>query len=36
MPANQVHSEISPAKHRGRYVVINHVGLVAGLAIAFW
>ncbi|KAF2439456.1 general substrate transporter [Karstenula rhodostoma CBS 690.94] len=29
-------SEISPAKHRGRYVVINHVGLVAGLAIAFW
>lgn len=29
-------SEISPAKHRGRYVVINHVGLVAGLASAFW
>ncbi|CAI6244419.1 unnamed protein product [Periconia digitata] len=29
-------SEISPAKHRGRYVVINHVGLVAGLAVAFW
>ncbi|KAF2186247.1 general substrate transporter [Zopfia rhizophila CBS 207.26] len=29
-------SEISPAKHRGRYVVINHVGLVAGLATAFW
>ena len=29
-------SEISPAKHRGRYVVINHIGLVAGLAIAFW
>ncbi|OAG11774.1 general substrate transporter [Paraphaeosphaeria sporulosa] len=31
-----LNSEISPAKHRGRYVVINHVGLVAGLAIAFW
>lgn len=29
-------SEISPAKHRGRYVVINHVGLVVGLASAFW
>lgn len=29
-------SEISPAKHRGRYVVVNHVGLVAGLANAFW
>ncbi|KAF2119415.1 general substrate transporter [Lophiotrema nucula] len=29
-------SEVSPAKHRGRYVVINHVGLVAGLATAFW
>ncbi|KAF2475381.1 general substrate transporter [Lindgomyces ingoldianus] len=30
------YSEISPAKHRGRYVVINHIGLVAGLAVAFW
>ncbi|KAF2682891.1 general substrate transporter [Lentithecium fluviatile CBS 122367] len=29
-------SEVSPAKHRGRYVVINHIGLVAGLATAFW
>lgn len=29
-------SEVAPAKHRGRYVVINHVGLVAGLAVAFW
>lgn len=29
-------SEISPAKHRGRYVVVNHIGLVAGLATAFW
>ncbi|KAF2264989.1 general substrate transporter [Lojkania enalia] len=29
-------SEIAPAKHRGRYVVINHVGLVVGLALAFW
>ncbi|PSN59945.1 general substrate transporter [Corynespora cassiicola Philippines] len=29
-------SEVSPARHRGRYVVLNHVGLVVGLAIAFW
>jgi sugar porter (SP) family MFS transporter len=29
-------SEVAPAKHRGRYVVINHIGLVAGLATAFW
>ncbi|RDL41652.1 MFS general substrate transporter [Venustampulla echinocandica] len=29
-------SEIAPAKQRGRYVVMNHVGLVAGLAVAFW
>ncbi|KAF2278886.1 general substrate transporter [Westerdykella ornata] len=29
-------SEVSPAKHRGRYVVMNHVGLVAGIAVAFW
>ncbi|KAI9683923.1 MAG: hypothetical protein M1829_004258 [Trizodia sp. TS-e1964] len=29
-------SEISPAKIRGRFVVMNHIGLVAGLAVAFW
>ncbi|ORX93925.1 general substrate transporter [Clohesyomyces aquaticus] len=29
-------SEVSPARTRGRYVVINHIGLVAGLATAFW
>ncbi|KAH8660884.1 general substrate transporter [Tricladium varicosporioides] len=29
-------SEIAPAKQRGRYVVMNHIGLVAGLAFAFW
>ncbi|KAI9861623.1 MAG: hypothetical protein M1813_005233 [Trichoglossum hirsutum] len=29
-------SEITPARYRGRFVVLNHVGLVAGLASAFW
>jgi len=29
-------SEIAPAKKRGHYVVMNHIGLVAGLAFAFW
>ncbi|KAF2021687.1 general substrate transporter [Aaosphaeria arxii CBS 175.79] len=29
-------TNVAPAKHRGRYVVINHIGLVAGLAVAFW
>ncbi|KAF9525580.1 general substrate transporter [Crepidotus variabilis] len=29
-------SEISPAKQRGRYVVLNHVGMIGGLAAAFW
>ncbi|TVY38729.1 Quinate permease [Lachnellula occidentalis] len=29
-------SECAPAKERGRYVVMNHIGLVAGLAVAFW
>ncbi|TAQ86715.1 hypothetical protein B7494_g4954 [Chlorociboria aeruginascens] len=28
-------SEVAPAKERGRYVVMNHIGLVAGLAWAF-
>lgn len=30
------YSEISPAKQRGRFVVMNHVGFVAGLALGFW
>jgi len=29
-------SEIAPAKQRGKYVVMNHIGMVAGLAVAFW
>ncbi|CAK7565225.1 MAG: hypothetical protein SEPTF4163_003137 [Sporothrix epigloea] len=29
-------SEVSPARQRGRYVVMNHVGMVAGLALGFW
>lgn len=29
-------SEIAPAKQRGRYVVMNHIGMVTGIAIAFW
>ncbi|KAK0709201.1 general substrate transporter [Lasiosphaeria miniovina] len=29
-------SEIAPAKHRGKYVVMNHIGFVAGLAMGFW
>ncbi|KAK1767891.1 general substrate transporter [Phialemonium atrogriseum] len=29
-------SEVAPAKQRGRFVVMNHVGFVAGLATGFW
>jgi len=29
-------SEVAPGRERGRYVVMNHIGLVAGLAGAFW
>ncbi|KAK0615743.1 general substrate transporter [Bombardia bombarda] len=29
-------SEIAPAKQRGRFVVMNHIGFVAGLATGFW
>jgi len=29
-------SEISPARQRGKFVVMNHVGFVAGLAAGFW
>lgn len=34
--ANQVKSEIAPAKKRGGLVVMNHIGMVTGLAAAFW
>lgn len=29
-------SEIAPAKKRGSLVVMNHIGMVSGLAVAFW
>ncbi|KAI1757969.1 general substrate transporter [Xylaria castorea] len=29
-------SEVSPAGERGKYVVLNHVGFVVGLATGFW
>jgi MFS family permease len=29
-------SEISPAKQRGRFVTMNHVGFVAGIAAGLW
>lgn len=29
-------SEIAPAKKRGGLVVMNHIGMVSGLAVAFW
>ncbi|KAI0864109.1 general substrate transporter [Xylaria cubensis] len=29
-------SEVSPASERGKYVVLNHVGFVVGLATGFW
>ncbi|KAI0395545.1 general substrate transporter [Xylariaceae sp. FL0594] len=29
-------SEVSPAGKRGKYVVLNHVGFVGGLAVGFW
>ncbi|KAL2119985.1 hypothetical protein VTJ04DRAFT_6946 [Mycothermus thermophilus] len=29
-------SEVAPPKDRGRYVVMNHIGFVAGLASGFW
>lgn len=30
------YSEISPAKERGRFVTMNHIGFVAGLAAGLW
>ncbi|PMD28902.1 general substrate transporter [Hyaloscypha variabilis F] len=29
-------SEIAPARRRGGVVVLNHIGMVSGLAVAFW
>jgi hypothetical protein len=29
-------SEIAPARRRGGVVVMNHIGMVSGLAVAFW
>ncbi|KAI0878611.1 general substrate transporter [Hypoxylon argillaceum] len=29
-------SEVAPAGKRGKYVVLNHVGFVVGLAVGFW
>ncbi|KAF3916426.1 hypothetical protein ABW21_db0208085 [Orbilia brochopaga] len=29
-------SEITPASQRGKFVIMNHVGFVVGLAVAFW
>lgn len=29
-------SEIAPARQRGKYVVMNHIGMVTGIAVAFW
>ncbi|KJR84948.1 sugar transporter [Sporothrix schenckii 1099-18] len=29
-------SEIAPARQRGRFVVMNHIGMVGGLAAGFW
>lgn len=29
-------SEISPAKDRGRFVTMNHIGFIVGLAVGLW
>lgn len=29
-------SEISPAKERGKFVAMNHIGFVVGLAVGLW
>jgi hypothetical protein len=36
--ANRIttYSEVAPAGKRGKYVVLNHVGFVGGLAAGFW
>lgn len=30
------HSEVAPAKERGKFVTMNHVGFIAGLATGLW
>ena len=30
------YSEIAPAKDRGRFVTMNHIGFVVGLAVGLW
>lgn len=30
------YSEVSPAKERGKFVAMNHVGFVVGLAVGLW
>jgi hypothetical protein len=34
--ADSWYSEIAPARRRGGVVVLNHIGMVSGLAVAFW
>jgi hypothetical protein len=29
-------SEVAPAQKRGLFVVMNHIGLTTGIAVAFW
>lgn len=29
-------SEVSPAKERGKFVTMNHVGFITGLATGLW
>lgn len=29
-------SEVAPAKERGKFVTMNHVGFIAGLAAGLW
>ena len=29
-------SEIAPAKERGKFVTMNHVGFIAGMAVGLW
>lgn len=29
-------SEVSPAKERGKFVAMNHIGFVVGLAVGLW
>lgn len=29
-------SEVSPARERGKFVTLNHVGFIAGMAAGLW